>query len=162
MRTKIRKILTLHLLLFILIGCDDYYGTWKLEIANDLSHPITVRITGKDNSRDTLLLQPKRTANVLINSKTPSKANEGIRKISVFSETRRMLMILEGEQLNQYVIRKENNIDDILEGKESAPVFRFEVKEENIDFKLNNVMSSSANKNIDVDIIEIEEFNAND
>jgi len=165
MKAKIKNILNvlmIHILLFSLIGCD-YYGTWQLEVVNNLSHPITVRITGKNDSRNTLAsIQPRKSASIWLSSKTPSEANEGIRKISVFSDKRRMLMILEGEQLNQYVILKGQSIEDILEGREPRTRFSFEVKEEHIGFDLDNVMSSSANKNEDVDILDIEELYAND
>jgi len=120
-----------------------------------------VRITGKNNSRDMFSIQPRKSVNVRISSKTPSKAHEGLRKIAVFSENKRMLILLEGEQLNQYVIPKEGSIDDILEGREPKTIFSFEIKEEYLDFNI-DMISSSTNKNEDVNIIDIEEFYTND
>jgi hypothetical protein len=156
MKPKIINILIAHILLFSLIGCDyDYEGaSWQLEIANNLSYPISVHVIDKNNSRKTLnLIQPNRTTSIWFSSKTPTNANEGLRKISVFSENKRMLMLLEGEQLNQYVFQKGNDIDDILEGRDPTPIFSFEVKEEHLDINLYNAINfEEPNNSEDIDI----------
>jgi len=162
MKPKIINILIIHIFLFSLIGCDYDYerASWQLEIANNLSYPISVHVIDKNNSRSTLnLIQPSRPTSIWFSSKTPTNVNEGLRKISVFSENRRMLMLLEGEQLNQFVIRKEGSIDDILEGREPTPIFSFEVKEEHLR---NVIIFENTNNTENIGLIDIEELYTND
>ena len=139
MKTKIRNFLILPILLFSLVGCDTE-ETWTLEIVNDLSSPIFVYVADKKKKfkSRSALIQPKKNSFVWLSSKMPLRADEGVYRISVFSEERKLLMLIEGEHLNQYVIRKGESIIDILEGRDPSPIFSFEMKKEYLEIDSNN------------------------
>ena len=140
MKTKIKNILILQILLFSLVGCDPIEETWTLEIVNNLSYPIFVYVADKKDSYNSgsTLIPPRKNSFVWLSSKMPLRVDEGVHRISVFSEDRKLLMLIEGEQLNQYVILKGESIDDILEGRDPNSIFSFEVKREYIETDSNN------------------------
>ena len=115
---------------------DERYETWSVNVVNKLSDPIIVSVEfesssyGGDRSH-ILFIEPEGTdfANNYMRISKSSIASDGIRKISIFSP----FIILEGDDIDKYVIDRETTIDDVMEGRENWRKFRFEVKEEYFD-----------------------------
>ena len=122
-------IIVMFVLLFCLIGCnhDVPLRDWVVEIKNNLSYPIYAIIIfipddryelgpiapGEVDSKRELLNYPA----------TPLEAHRKIKKISIFSENEKPFMILQGEEMDEYVIF-------IGEIGWSNYTFRLEVEEE--------------------------------
>ena len=146
MKIKVKKIITCLILVFLfsLMKCDCGNRIfWWIDIANNLSEPIYATVIFGSKSRSELgPILPEEIARKLITyiSKTTSpEAHREIRRISVFSENREPLMVLQGKGMDEYVIfMGEVYGDDYL--------FRLEVTEDLIGIGLDDL-----NKRIDLE-----------
>jgi hypothetical protein len=106
---------------------------WYIEVENNLSYPIYAIAILANHNLPLGLILPGETASCFathVNENLPPEARREITKISVFSEDRVPLMVLEGKGIDEYVIyieRKENY----------NYFFHLEVKEEYIGMGLN-------------------------
>ena len=137
MKIKIRTWL-ISILLFGLSGCDacDVGQTWQITILNNLSHPIyvTVIFVGDRSSGSGLIMsgEEKMVSQDYI-FENP-EAHKGISKISIFSEDRTPLIILQDIEMDEYVIFTGASYGG------GAYRFRLEIEEELIGIGLDKVI----------------------
>ena len=131
MKTKIRTWLIL-ILLFSLAGCDACGGGdfWHISIKNNLSYTIYINVIIR--SRPVRTLGPIAPGEDGVVSEHYIFGNPEvhtiINKISIFSEDRTPLIILEGKMMDEYVICYREG--------DRAYFFRLEVEEELIGIGL--------------------------
>jgi hypothetical protein len=130
------KVITYLILVFCLQKCacfGDGGISWRIEVVNNLSYPIhAIVIFGSNNNRLLRSILPGEIADRIegyIDKDIPPEAHRKIHKISVFSESKAPLMILESKEMDEYVI--------YIERKEYGYLFRLEVKEDCIGMGLN-------------------------
>ena len=144
-------IIKLILLSFIMTGCPQPSKTWMVEIVNELQYSIYAIVEFKDYDKtkcNSGIIPHEGIAITYArldenrNAKPYSKkANNGIRKISIFREDETPLMVLQGKKMNEYVIFRDNNtIEDVLNDREYWHRFRLEIKEEYINIGLKKVL----------------------
>ena len=131
-------------LLFSLIGCTDETRIWSVVIVNKLPYPIYVNVVfnkynGSKKSFE-LSIESEKIAfsRNHMDPSIPSKAHRGIDKISVFLEDQKTpLMILKGNEMNEYVIRVGDYHDT---PSYNGWQFCLEIEEINIGVGLNKGM----------------------
>jgi len=138
-----RNIISIILLL-VFISCTDPYESsqileiWSVGAVNKLPNPIYVIVEFKGYSSQILFIEPEKivfTDDVSLGlTKNESlNAGGGIYKISIIDEFQTMPIILEKEQINEYLFRRkrEITIDDVLEDREYDVIeFILEVTED--------------------------------
>ena len=133
MKKKIINNLILSVYLFSLMGCTCGMRMWELEITNELSYPIYVDMTIRRKYELGLMQPGESTIEVeLVSQSVSPKASKKIRRISIFSEDREPIIILQGGTIDEYVIFMGKD-------KYNDYIFRLEVTEELRGIGLDNL-----------------------
>ena len=142
-----KRNIILIVLLFAFISCSEPYDsrggrgeTWSVGVVNELSNLIYVIVEFRGGSSQILFVAPEKTVftdniRMWLSKDESLNAGNGIRKITIIYEFEAMPIILEKEQMDEYLVRNEREIgiDDILEGREYDDVvveFILEVTED--------------------------------
>ena len=137
--------------LFSLSGCFCNEGeAWRIEIVNNLQHPIYAIVEFMQSSRfelGTILPGETATEFSLHIFASPEEPHKGFSKISIFTEDGEPFMILQGEEMDKYVIfvGRYSGLDEsgayiIHDNGGIGYLFRLEVEEEYLGIGINKVI----------------------
>jgi hypothetical protein len=130
MKTKVISNLALSVFSYSFTGSSR---AWRIEVINRLSYPIYVDATiyRKYKLGPIQADESAAACEYFVSQTVSPKAHREIRRISVFSESKELLMTLQGKEMDKYAIFMGKN-------KLNEYIVRLEVKEEYIGIGLNN------------------------